>query len=85
MRSMQQGDLLMEPKKPALIHRVRRWPRTLLITVGVVAVVLIAARIALPHLVKNNVNQRLREIPGYAGLVELFEKVQKRRVARLIE
>ena len=66
---MQQGDLLMEPKKPALIHRVRRWPRTLLITVGVVALVLIAARIALPHVIKHNVNERLREIPGYAGHV----------------
>lgn len=30
---------------------------------------LIAARIALPHVVKHNVNKRLHEIPGYAGHV----------------
>lgn len=59
----------MEPKKPALIHRVRRWPRKLLMTVGIIVVVLIAARIALPQVVKSKVNERLRGIPGYTGHV----------------
>jgi uncharacterized protein YhdP len=53
----------------ALVHKVRRWPRRLVITLAVVAAMLLAARIALPHVVKRHLNQRLEEIPGYTGHV----------------
>jgi hypothetical protein len=59
-----------ESARPRIIHRVRSWPRRTLITIVVIAVVLIAARIALPHYVKKNVNERLASIPGYSGLVQ---------------
>lgn len=42
----------------------------MVITLGVILVALIAARIALPHVVKGQVNKRLQDIPGYAGQVE---------------
>lgn len=60
----------MNPSKPPLIHRVRAWPRRVVITLGAIALVLIAARVALPHVVKSQVNQRLQNIPGYAGHVD---------------
>jgi hypothetical protein len=53
-----------------VVQRVRAWPRRLLITLAVIVVVLIAARIALPFVVKHRVNQRLAAIPGYWGHVE---------------
>lgn len=56
------------PKKP-ILHRVRAWPRHLLIALGVIAILLIGARIALPSVVKRQVNQRLQGIPGYTGQV----------------
>jgi hypothetical protein len=52
------------------VHRVRSWPRRVLITIAVVLVVLIAARLALPYVVKSKVNERLAAIPGYWGHVE---------------
>ncbi|ACB75545.1 DUF748 domain-containing protein [Opitutus terrae] len=52
-----------------LIHRVRRWPRRVVITIAVVAVTLLAVRIALPYVVRNQVNHRLQSIPGYTGHV----------------
>jgi uncharacterized protein YhdP len=60
----------MDRPKKKLVHRVRTWPRHLLITLAVVVVTLIAARIALPFVVKKQVNQRLRDIPGYTGQVD---------------
>jgi hypothetical protein len=60
----------MDSTKPNLLHRVRAWPRRVLITIGVVVLVLVAARIALPYVVKHQVNQRLQNIEGYAGHVE---------------
>lgn len=53
----------------AVVQHVRRWPQRIVITVMVVAVVLIAARIALPLVVKHQINGRLAEIPGYSGHV----------------
>ena len=53
-----------------IAHRVRSWPRRLVISLAVIAAVLIAARIALPFVVKHQVNQRLAAIPGYWGHVE---------------
>lgn len=43
--------------------------RKVLIGLGVVAVVLIAARIALPFVVKRYVNKTLDELPGYSGSI----------------
>jgi hypothetical protein len=60
----------MADTKPPLVHRVRAWPRRVLVTIVVVVAVLVAARIALPHVVKRQVNQRLQSIPGYTGQVE---------------
>lgn len=59
----------MESSPPGLIHRVRNWPRRVVITIAVIAVALIAGRIALPHVVKKQVNERLQGIPGYTGHV----------------
>lgn len=59
----------MESPKPRLVHRIRSWPRTVLVSIAVVLLLLIAARIALPYAVERMVNKRLREIPGYAGHV----------------
>jgi hypothetical protein len=53
-----------------LLRRVRRWPRRVVITIVVMAVLLIAARVALPYVVKQQVNQRLAAIPGYSGHVD---------------
>lgn len=53
-----------------LVHRVRSWPRRTVIALAIVAVVLIGARIAMPSVVKHQVNQRLAAIPGYWGQVE---------------
>ncbi len=42
----------------------------MVITVAVIVLVLVAARIALPFVVRNQINGRLASIPGYAGNVE---------------
>lgn len=60
----------MDTPNPRIIHRVRAWPRRVVITVAVIAFVLLGARIALPHVVKKQVNDRLQSIPGYTGHVE---------------
>jgi hypothetical protein len=52
-----------------LVHRVRRWPRRVLVTIAVIVVVLVAARIALPYVVKDQINKRLASVPGYSGAV----------------
>lgn len=66
---MRHPPLRMEPQKPPLVHRIRSWPRTVLVSMAVILLLLIAARIALPYAVERMVNKRLREIPGYAGHV----------------
>lgn len=53
-----------------VVHRIRAWPRRALIAIAVVAGLLLAARLALPEVVKRQVNHRLAAIPGYAGRVE---------------
>lgn len=68
MRSIM--GMVAEPSPSRLVHRVRSWPKKTVITIAVIAVVLIAARVALPYVVKSNVNERLAEIPGYAGRVD---------------
>lgn len=42
----------------------------MLIVVATIVVLLVAARIALPFVIKRQVNARLQEIPGYSGQVE---------------
>jgi len=57
----------MNPRRPHIVERVRRWPRRVLITVATILVVLVAARIALPYIVAGQINRRLKDIPGYRG------------------
>lgn len=59
----------MSAARSQLARRVRAWPRRVVITLAVVALVLIAARIALPHVVQQLVNERLQDVPGYTGSV----------------
>jgi hypothetical protein len=60
----------MEPRTSRLVQHIRRWPRRVLIVVAALIVVLVAARLALPYVVKSQVNARLQNIPGYAGHVD---------------
>jgi hypothetical protein len=53
-----------------LVRRVRSWPRRVVITVAVIAVLLLAARVALPFVVERQINARLQRIPGYTGKVD---------------
>jgi hypothetical protein len=55
------------PSSPG--HR-RRWPRWVFITLTVVGVVLVGARLGLPSYLKRAINQRLGQIPAYSGQVE---------------
>ncbi len=57
------------PASSRFVHRVRSWPRRTVITVVVIVAVLVAARLALPFVVKKQVNERLAAIPGYWGQV----------------
>src|SRR5688572_5808474 len=59
----------MPAEKTPSIRRLRRWPRHVVITIVAVAAVLLAARIALPWVVKKQVNDRLQSIHGYTGQV----------------
>jgi hypothetical protein len=59
-----------DPSRPSILHRVRSWSRRTLIAIAVIALVLLAARIALPYVVKYKVNERLASIPGYFGRVQ---------------
>jgi hypothetical protein len=65
-----ESKVRMADSKSRLLHRVRSWPRRVVITIAVVVVVLLAARVALPYVVKRQVNARLQKIEGYAGQVE---------------
>jgi hypothetical protein len=61
---------LQEMSSSPVVQRVRAWPRRVVITVAVVVTLLIAGRIAMPYLVKRQVNERLASIPGYWGSVD---------------
>lgn len=56
-----------------IVARVSHWPRRTLIALGIIIVVLAAARIAAPFLVKRAINQRLAKIPDYSGHVDGVE------------
>jgi hypothetical protein len=62
--------MTVELTRSRIVHRVRSWPRRTAITIAIVALVLVAARIALPYVVKHQINDRLASIPGYVGYVE---------------
>lgn len=53
-----------------VVRRVRNWPRRVLVTIVVVVVVLIGIRIALPYVIRNQINVRLQHIPEYRGHVD---------------
>lgn len=53
-----------------LVHRVRRWPRRVLYTVAAIVIVLVTLRLALPSIVRSQINRRLKEVPGYNGHVD---------------
>lgn len=59
----------MRRRASRIVHRIRSWPRHVLITLAVVVAVLLAARIALPFVVRSALNHRLEKIPGYTGHV----------------
>lgn len=56
-----------------IAQHVRRWPRRVVITIGVVVLVLVAARVALPFFLHRAVNQRIAAIPGYSGAVDAIQ------------
>lgn len=59
------------PDQPSrIVQHVRRWPRRVVYAVGALLLVLIAVRLALPHVVKNQINHRLQNVPGYTGQVQ---------------
>jgi hypothetical protein len=47
-----------------------RWGRKLAITIAIIVVILVAARLALPGYVLRYVNNKLDELPNYGGRVE---------------
>ena len=59
----------MPVQNSKFVRRVRSWPRRVVVTVLVLAGLLLAARLALPAVVKHLVNARLQRIPGYTGYV----------------
>ena len=59
----------MSVRSSPFLQRVRAWPRRVVVTVAVIAALLLAARLALPTVVKRLVNDRLQAIPGYTGYV----------------
>ncbi len=48
----------------------RRWPRRTVIVLGVIIVLLVAVRLALPAVLRSAINARLEKIPDYTGHVE---------------
>ena len=59
----------MPVRNSQLLQRVRSWPQRVVITITLIAVILLGARIAMPYVVKRMVNDRLQRIPGYTGYV----------------
>ncbi len=57
-------------KNSAIVRRVRSWPRRVTLTLAILILVLVAVRVALPSVVRNQVNHRLENIPGYTGHVD---------------
>ncbi len=55
--------------RPAWLRRVLRWPRRLLWALLILAVLLVALRIALPVIIRHQIVARLDAVEGYAGEV----------------
>jgi len=53
-----------------LFWRVHSWPRRVVATVAVVAVLALAGRVALPFVAKRLLNDRLQRIPDYTGHID---------------
>jgi hypothetical protein len=64
-------DTLVKNATPTPRITVRRWPRRALIAVLVLIGVILILRLIAPHYVKNAIDRRLSQIPGYAGHVEV--------------
>jgi hypothetical protein len=56
------------PPSHARTHR--RWPRVLLVIIGILVALLIVARLFLPGMLKTAINHRLDQIPSYTGHVD---------------
>jgi len=50
--------------------RVHSWPRRVVVTVVVIAVLALAGRVALPFVAKRLLNDRLERIPDYTGHID---------------
>jgi hypothetical protein len=59
-----------EQKRKGRMRPWERFSRRTLIVLGIIAVVLIAARLALPSVLRSAINARLEKIPDYTGWVE---------------
>jgi len=53
-----------------LVNKIKSIPQKILLTVGIIIVVLIGIRIALPYIIKDYVNRQLNNIPDYRGSIE---------------
>ena len=60
---------IQNDERPAPRRGWRRFSRATLVTLAVVAVLLIAARAALPYVLRKAINARLDRIPDYTGWV----------------
>lgn len=56
-----------EATSTKLERHVCKWPKRTVMAVAIIILLLIAARVALPYVVKQQVNARLAAIPGYTG------------------
>lgn len=58
------------PSYPARLGRFfLRWSRRTLIVVAILGVLLVAARVAAPHVLRGAINRRLAQVEGYRGSV----------------
>lgn len=52
-----------------IVQRVLAWPRRVLIAVVAIVILVVGVRLALPYIIRDQINNRLKEIPGYRGAV----------------
>src|SRR5687767_13182568 len=62
---------------------VRRWSRRTFITVGIVVILLLLLRLALPSLLERAIDSRRAKVPDYAGSVERVDLSLLRGAYRL--
>ncbi|RPI65647.1 MAG: DUF748 domain-containing protein [Ignavibacteriales bacterium] len=56
--------------EPRFVDKLKKAPKKILIALGIIIIVLIGVRIALPYIVKDYVNNELDNIPEYKGSIE---------------